>query len=478
MNSRYMFPTTSTSNTDTVIFLTNVHDQGNDEYLCGKMDMAGILNALSFVYKLANTTKLRPLVVDNCNNPIRIDQDLLNIFARGQLCNEMLIDHGRPVSKSNVVGVITTRSRYAVAANRVTAPNQITLLGTVSSSIALSNKENYPYFARMVPPDSLQMEVIAKILKTNGWSYVGVIFSKESYGINGFRELQRIVNDGKYSCIGKEVGIGVNDSPEQIRPAVRTIAEVDGINVIVLITGEPLRVLQAIKAEGLDRRFVVIGADSWASKLSVVESFQGDAIKNFRGSITVGFRDAFYDPFYNWLKNGFSMNNRLGLPDDWFEEFYQNVHECRLANPKTAVRVSYSKTCLETEMMTFEKIDKLKSHEVGLGPIAATHVIIDAYIEFQRNFGCSGKTLAECAPSSGNARVNLFKQVLDTRWSIPIGEVSSKETFNVELGEDRYWDVGYTIHTLTVDGNDHYAYRKVSFLCYFILVFNIQCICS
>jgi ABC-type branched-subunit amino acid transport system substrate-binding protein len=58
-----------------------------------------------------------------------------------------------------------------------------------SSSPELSNRERFPYFARVVPSDALQAEGMAKIVKLFGWTYVATISEEGNSGsIKAFAE--------------------------------------------------------------------------------------------------------------------------------------------------------------------------------------------------------------------------------------------------------------------------------------------------
>ncbi|WAR03383.1 GRM7-like protein [Mya arenaria] len=464
--TRYMlpvYPVMSTNpNPATLVMTLAIHNYGSDPYHCGPMDMTQMINALAVVYMLEGRVNMRPLILDNCGNQIRIDQDLINLLSRGELCNENFDWRGSKIDASTIMGVMTMGSTMVVGANRVTAPLQIQLLGIDSSSTQLSNRESFPYFARMVPPDNLQMEVIAKILKQNDWTYVGVIYEAGSYGVNAYRALQAIVNSGKYSCIGVAAVVNNHDSVEEVRPAVRRIAEEEGVNVVVILTLKPSTVLQAIAAEGLYERFLVIGSDTWANYDTVVDPLETDDNMNFRGAITVGFRDAFFEPFVSWL-SGINSDNKKGMPDVWFDEFYQHIHECRL--PGAIIQTNYEENCLSANINRIPD-GKLRSYGVGIKTLAATKLLSDGLTAFLREYSCNDIEFSECLATRPNARVKVFESTLEQDWTISRTDVQPKGEFIPELGDDRYYDSGYSIYALfvneTLPANERtYYYERI-----------------
>lgn len=447
----------------TLIALMGIHNQGVDEYICGEFNLYNFMRALAVKYtieKLLPADKpfgLRPLVLDNCDNQLRIDQDLYNLLSTGTLCNTNFDPAGSVIDANSVVGVYTLGSRFVVAANRVTAPLKMQLLSGYATSTALSDQWKYPYFARTVPPDNVQMEIIAKILKENDWSYVGVIHSDESYGINGYRTLLNIVNTGQYSCIGFDISVPASGTVEELRPIVRQLADLKGIGVIVSIVVDPRPMLEAAILEGVADRFVWIGTDAWGN----LKPNTAGLAQHFKGAITLYFRDALMNDFVSYVKQikygnpADPMNditNRKEIPTDWFEEFYQHIHECHL--PEATVVVSrFTQECKRNENISSIMV---KQTGVGLFDIAAIYAIGKGLQKF-REYCEQDETISECIQRLPNQRDNLFDLTLQQTWDIhrvSNGLDPANEEFSLEFNDDRYWNSGFRIYNLK-DGDDN-----------------------
>lgn len=456
---RYMVqtPYTNTYDPATLVIVLPIHKRGSDDYRCGEMSVSSMLTALSILYTLQNTNlvsnlyrfNLRAVILDNCENILRIDQDLMSLLNKGSLCNEPFDSLGSRIDLATVMGVQTTSSRYVVAANRVTSPLKVQLMSSSASSTALSDQLRYPFFARTVPPDNVQMDVIAKILKTNDWSYVGIIYTLESYGVNGYRTLQNIVNSKALSCIGVAQGIDYRATVADVRPAIRNIANTEGIGVIILIVTNPRTVLDAIIAEGVANRFVVIGTDAWADDLDVIRGVSSQ----FAGAITVGFRDGLYLPFATYLRQ--LSSSRMGLPNDWYEEFYQHIHECHLqtaAKPLT----QYTTICAPDLLIS---VDQIKKHGVGIRAIMATTALANGLSAFASTYACASLTFSQCIAKVTNGREALFNSTLRQTKELNPADFDPFADFNLELGyDDRYWDIGYNIYSVRNAG----VYNKVN----------------
>ena len=445
----------------TLVALMNIHSQGVDEYRCGELNVHNFLRALAVKYTIERITSqpfgLRPLILDNCNNQLRIDQDLFNLLSTGKLCNADFDSDGSQIDIKSVIGVFTLGSRFVVAANRVTAPYKVQLLSSYATSNALSDKWRYPYFARTVPPDELMMTLIAKILKENDWSYVGVVHSDENYGISGYKMLREIVNTGQYSCIGFDVTIPAAGTVEELRPIVRQLADLNGIGVIVTLVVDPRPLLEAAVAEGVADRFVWIGTDSWGNFRTTTEGLA----QHFRGAISIYFRDAVMENFVDYVKQ-IDWVNRKDIPDDWFEEFYQQIHKCRLPSA-TVVMSKYTRDCLLNENITAEMV---LQEGVGILDIAAIYAMGRGLQKFVSD--CGQRNITDCINSIDDPRERLFAHTLAETWRIHDrtlltmdGNITS-EKFNMEIGSKRYWNSGYRIYNLKHDDNNDNAYIPVS----------------
>ena len=58
---------------------------------------------------------------------------------------------------------------------------QIPEIGYSATSITLSNTELYPYFLRVVSPDSQQAQALAELVQAFGWTYISTIHSDGLY---------------------------------------------------------------------------------------------------------------------------------------------------------------------------------------------------------------------------------------------------------------------------------------------------------
>lgn len=457
------------ANPATLVVFLNIHEQGTDEHRCGPLTVSNLITALAVNYVLTRNNALissgfnfdlRALVMDTCYNSLRIDQDLLSLIRQGSLCNEEFDSHGDLIDGSTIMGVMTTFSRYVVAANRVTVPFKIQIMSSSATSTALSDQYRYPYFARTVPPDDVQMAVIGNMLKMNDWSYIGIIYTLESYGINGYRTLQRTLNNGNVSCIAVAKGIDYPPTVGNIRPSIENIVDIDGVNVIVVVSIEVVPVLQAIIDEGVADRFVVILTDTWADNPDMVRHMA----PQFLAVFGIGFNDALYTPFINYV-TGIRYDNRMGIPDDWFDEFYQIIHECHL--PGARVVLEYEEECQTDLTISAEDV---KKYGVGKRQLMAVYALREGLRQFSLENNCGSVSFAECMETVNSfdrdARAELFDKTLMVERRLQSVSWEPPQNVDFELGDDRYWNIGYLIYTFSRMMDDPVEVRVSHIYCY------------
>ncbi|XP_052073189.1 uncharacterized protein LOC127711239 isoform X2 [Mytilus californianus] len=445
--SRFMLQRSSQTNPATIVAFFPVSLKGFDAYKCGNLYLGSFYRALATSYTLKNLAprpfNIRSLVLDTCSNTLRIDRDLYSILSSGGLCNSKTT-FDSVINNSTIGGVITTSTANVIAANRILAPLKIPLVGAFSTSSVLNDKYTYPYVARTISSDFQETQAIADVLQYNNWTYVTVIYSKEVYGKSGYENFKS--QAGKNGiCITVSLPVPVQGSSDDIKNALSQLSTETGANVVILIAMNPEQILKAAKELGIINQYLWIGTETWGTN-----TLDSNLVDDVKGSITVAMRNTMVTGFNNYLKT-LRYNYRDNIPDDWFEEFYQQVHQCQL--PRASVVYSQYKVCDLSEQITDEKLQM--NHYIIYTTIAATYSIANA-IQSTKDTRCATKTnFKDCFYDNSNKEY-LFKRLLETKWS----GWTDEPGFDLNFNEDRYWDVGYDIYNYVVENGLH-MYKKV-----------------
>ncbi|KAL3856573.1 hypothetical protein ACJMK2_011308 [Sinanodonta woodiana] len=438
------------SNPATIVALLNTHASagGIYTYRCGAIyHETGFLNALAFFYtlqkKVDRAFNVRGLVINQCGNPLRADQDAYNLLSKGKLCNSDFNTRGDIINNSTIVGFITPGSRNTDAANRVLAPLKMPLVSFTSTSSVFNDIEKYPYLARVVPPDENQMRVIAQILKQMGWNYISVVYTTEPVGRAGIESLRKSIEDlGSSTCIGLAIAISETASIEKGKDVVRQLLAQDGADVVVLVSVKPQTITMAANALGVADKFRFIGLDIWGSLMFPVQGFEDKML----GSITVEFRNAEIEDFGKWLET-LNYNERSFIPNDWFDEFYQAWFQCYLPNA-LVVRSEFTVPCRTDLKFNRKSIPP----RALLYMIAATYALGEGLYNFRTSYCRTAWTFTECLQNVANSRDVLFNSILAVKWEMEKNlELIPNEEYHLNFTTKRYWDSGYKVNVLTKD---------------------------
>ncbi|XP_069135753.1 LOW QUALITY PROTEIN: uncharacterized protein [Argopecten irradians] len=444
------------ANTDaaTLIMVTTAHSQGSDPYRCGSLNMGSFHLGLSFFYTLERLTPkpydVRGVIVDYCSNPLRIDQDLYSLLATGQFCSTAFGASGT-VDRSTITGVVTTSSSATAAVNRVVKPLKIPIISGTATSVLLSDQAEYPYFSRTVPPDNFQMKVIAEVLAFNDWTYVSVVYSKEPYGISGLEQLQRNTRS-QGVCVSTAIGIDPYPSTEEAQAVVQELTTNAGANVVVICMTNPSYLMAAAKELDLVDRFVWIGTDTWGRSSTIPVGIEN----KLHGLITIDIRSAIVNNFIDYVKE-ITYNNRKNIPADWFEEFYQEIHQCQLTDANSPSTM-FSTPCTKAEVITDGMV--MAENSYILHTIAATYSLVNG-LNNVRTGSCSlASTFSDCFSNDANWD-NLLQEILGTEWDMHNTlSLQPPENFKVKFNSQRFVDTGYNIYTYMDDGTG-YKYHLV-----------------
>ncbi|KAJ8312619.1 hypothetical protein KUTeg_009992 [Tegillarca granosa] len=456
--TRYMLQPSKGQDAATLIYQGPIHSISSEADFstkCGNFYMSGFLEALAFQYTLEKhfpNTKynVRGLILDTCENPVRIDHDLYSLMSSGRLCNTAFTSDS-DISSSTIAGVMQTTSTAVMAANRVLKPLKIPIVSNTATSTLLLDQVRFPYFARTAPPDSTLTEVLGDILKQFDWKYVSAIYSQEAYGLSLNKAL-KMSAEKRDVCVGLSLPVSYPATVADAKLVLQELVKQKGANVILVLSLQPRVILQAAKEMGILNKYIWVGTDTWADYSHVIRGFEEDVL----GAITVGLRTARVEEVKDYIKT-ITYNDRKNIPEDWFLDFYQEIHKCRLSDAPN-VHTDYNTECNKQERITNEKIPP---GGVDLVTVAATYAMAQAVEVISRRRCSLKETFPECVRESGNYDF-LFSDLLNVQWNMNGAlTLSPNDSFTLKFNNQRFWDIGYYIYSVAKSQNGGQEYRTV-----------------
>ncbi|XP_072027409.1 metabotropic glutamate receptor-like [Amphiura filiformis] len=135
---------------------------------------------------------------------------------------------------AELIGIVgTSRSATTILITRLARIFETPVISYYATSDELSNKAQFPYFMRTVPPDVYQVQAIVDVIAYFEWDYIAVIHSIDSYGIQGAQQIYaKTVTHG--ICVAFFVPISVSPNINELDDLVDKIQQHEKIKVIVI----------------------------------------------------------------------------------------------------------------------------------------------------------------------------------------------------------------------------------------------------
>lgn len=292
---------------------------------------------------------------------------------------------------------------------------------------------------RTVPPHQVAMSVVAQFLLENKWMHISTVFYDNLYGTSSNNDLKSETFKRRI-CVGLSIAAPATLTLVEAKAIVQQLEANKGATVVVLDVSPTVAriIIQAISELGLNDRFIIFGA--------IYQILDGND-NLVDGSLVVRLRST-QVPGFNQFVTGLTYTDHKDIAKDWFEEFYQNIHQCQLLDAKVQ-KSEFTKLCDKTEVITEDMFTHADS---SLNTIYATYAMaLGAKFFFDAN--CDGiNQLSECLKTVDNARDKLFNAILAVQWPRGNPLINTPTTledsgFPFNFTEGRYWDIGYTIET-------------------------------
>ncbi|XP_038045537.1 metabotropic glutamate receptor 1-like [Patiria miniata] len=206
----------------------------------------------------------------------------------------------------------------SVATAITTTVHKIPVVSYAGSSMELSDKTRFPYFLRTWPPGSHQAAAIVDVLLRFKWSYVGLVYSRNTYGIHGAQEIEKLA-DTHNICLAFSVPLPETVEKRDIDIVMEKILIFQKAKVVIFFVHPAksgIEVLQSLMKTIPDHPgLIIVSGDSFVSYLNyygVANVTRGSVgirsyykeVPGFREHIqTVQMEGMPVSPWFEWLQN-------------------------------------------------------------------------------------------------------------------------------------------------------------------------------
>ncbi|XP_041850820.1 extracellular calcium-sensing receptor-like [Melanotaenia boesemani] len=315
------------------------------------------------IEEINNSTELLPgirlgyQIHDSCASvtmAVRVAFQLSNgqdpVFHTGDKCSQ----------SGMVMGVVAeSGSSPSISISRIISSFNIPQVSHFATCACLSDKQQYPNFFRTIPSDRFQADVLAKLVKQFGWTWIGAVRSDSDYGNNGMASfLKAAYREG--ICVEYSEAFYRNDPQSKIQKVADAIRRSTAKVVVAFAATGDMKVLLEELARDPPPPHHWIGSESWIADPQLLRfSFCVGAIGvGIPGSVIPGLRDFLMD---------LSPSEVAASPT--LTEFWEDAFNCTLEKSAAAVK----KDCDGTE-----DINTLKHPYTDTSQLRITNMVYKA----------------------------------------------------------------------------------------------------
>src|SRR6218665_1713998 len=241
-----------------------------------------------------------------------------------------------------VVGVIgPATSRSATAVSPFLGVSEIPVIGIYATSDELSDKSRYKYFMRLVASNRYQVLALLGVARYYGWTYVSVVYTEGSYGENGIKQIDDLL-DGEASsygiCIAVALKIGsLADKDDYFSIANKLISNENARVIITFIeTADTMQtLLNVVSSKTEIGTFIWLGADG----LDLFDEQPVAGSDMLEGAMYVEHPFYTMPDFEDFLKTITPANS---LDNRWILSSWEHEYRCKFSN---TVNPTYDERC-------------------------------------------------------------------------------------------------------------------------------------
>ena len=163
-------------------------------------------------------------------------------------------------SYSVSAALISPQSHLCIPVSRLLSMYKIPHISTWATSDTLSDKTEFEYFSRTVPPDRLQTQAVIHLLLAFNWTYVSMIGTSADYSRNGIAKFGQLAEENEI-CIAYFVEITFDYEDEDYDNIIRQLRINHAAKVVVTFIFRLPQFWSAVKRQKAEREFIFVGGD-------------------------------------------------------------------------------------------------------------------------------------------------------------------------------------------------------------------------
>ncbi|XP_073350556.1 extracellular calcium-sensing receptor-like [Pagrus major] len=253
---------------------------------------------------------------------------------------------------------------------RILGRFQIPVLSHFATCACLSNREEFPSFFRTIPSDLHQSKALAKLVKQFGWTWVGAISNKNSYGINGITAFIEAAKE-EGVCVEYYHTFGQEGSLHELKKIVETVKYSTSKVIMAFMSHREIKLLVKELYKQNITGLQWVGSDAWITDHSLTDS-EGHRI--LVGSLGFVVSRAKIPGLEQHLR----QLHPSQFPDSQFvRDFWEDVFDCALnGSVNTHRKACHGSESLQNVKSYFTDVSELRfSNNVYKSVYAVAHAL-------------------------------------------------------------------------------------------------------
>uniref|UniRef100_A0A4W5RHZ6 Receptor ligand binding region domain-containing protein n=1 Tax=Hucho hucho TaxID=62062 RepID=A0A4W5RHZ6_9TELE len=122
-----------------------------------------------------------------------------------------------------VLGIVgDPGSTHSIAISSVLGLFRVPMVSHYATCSCLSDRSKYPSFFRTIPSDAFQVRAMIQILRRLGWTWVGLLFSDDDYGVHAARSFHSSLSESG-GCVAYSKLLPKDNRPTELQRIVGEI---------------------------------------------------------------------------------------------------------------------------------------------------------------------------------------------------------------------------------------------------------------
>ncbi|XP_059363106.1 extracellular calcium-sensing receptor-like [Carassius carassius] len=297
---------------------------------CKSLSLREFQNAQTMVFaieEINNRTDILPgislgyKVYDSCGSiemALRASLSLINGDNASQLSCQ------RPNTIQAIIA--ETSSTPTIAISSTVGPLHLPVISHFATCACLSDRKKHPSFFRTIPSDYYQSQVLAKLVKYFGWTWVGALCSDNDYGNNGMNTFIKAATEFGV-CVEFSEAFFRTDPREDILRIVDIVKKSSSKVIVAFVSYSDMDVLLGEIAQQNITGLQWIGSESWISDMNIAT---GKWHQVLRGSMGFAIPKAEIRGLREFLTN---LNQSSDIP--LYKELWETLFQCKLPPQET-----------------------------------------------------------------------------------------------------------------------------------------------